>query len=114
MAVMTATTATAQPDNRSGVDHRAGPGYQHRPDYRFNNHDRRHQPHPQAVWRGNEGWVLPALLFGGLLAIEASRPTTVIVEQPITNQVRPYGQYRYVNAYDESCACWKQVIIPIE
>lgn len=117
MAVMTATTAIANPDCRSGVDHKVGCGPQ-RPDYRFNDHNRHVQPHPQAVWRGNDGWILPALIFGSLIAIEANRPATVIVEQPVYVAPQqsvlppaPYG-YRYINAIDPACNCNKIVLVP--
>ena len=102
MAVMIVTTAIANPERR---------------DHSFNNHDMRHRPHPQAVWRGNEGWILPAIFFGSILAIEANRQPVVvqqpvIVQQPfIVEPVQPV--YKYVRAYDPSCSCYKQVLIPI-
>ena len=118
MAAMTATTAIAN-DCRSGVDHKVGCGPQYRPDYRFNEHDRGRQPHPQAVWRGNDGWILPALIFGSLIAIEANRPAAVIIEQPMYVQPQPtllppapYG-YKYINAIDPVCNCNKIVLVPI-
>ena len=93
---------------------------EHRRDHTFNNHDFRNRPHPQAVWRGNEGWILPAIFLGSILAIEANRPPPVIVQQPVVVQptyVQPAfvePAYKYVRAYDPSCSCYKQVLIPIE
>lgn len=110
-----APVAHAQPDCRRGVDHKVGCGLQYRPEYQFNEHERG-RPHPQAVWRGNDGWVLPALLIGGLIAVEANRPAP-IVEQPLYIQQpnylpqAPYG-YRYINAFDPACNCNKVVLVP--
>ena len=101
MAVMIVTTATANPE---------------RGDHSFNNHNARRQPHPQAVWRGNEGWILPAIFLGSILAIEANRqPAQVIVQQPVIVQPT-YSEpvYKAVRAYDPSCTCYKTVWIPIE
>ena len=106
MALMIVTTAIANPE--------------HRRDHSFNNHDYRQRPHPQAVWRGNDGWVLPVIFLGSILAIEANR-RPVIVEQPVVIQqtyVQPAPTfvepaYKYVRAYDPSCSCYKQVLIPI-
>lgn len=106
MAVMIVTTAIANPE--------------HRRDHSFNNHDYRQRPHPQAVWRNNDGWILPAIFLGSILAIEANR-RPIIVEQPVVVQqtyVQPAPTfveptYKYVRAYDPSCSCYKQVLIPI-
>jgi len=95
---MIVTTAIANPDRR---------------DHSFNNHNVRQQPHPQAVWRGNEGWILPAIFLGSILAIEANRPQPVVVQQPVIVQPVQQPTYKYVQAYDPSCSCYKQVLIPI-
>jgi hypothetical protein len=58
---------------------------------------------------GNGAWVLPALLFGSLLVIEANRP--IVVQQP-TLPPPPYG-YMYVNAFIPSCNCYQYVLVPI-
>ena len=93
---------------------------EHRRDHSFNSHDYRQRPHPQAVWRGNDGWILPAIFIGSIMAIEARRET-VVVQQPVVVQ-QTYVQpapifvepaYKYVRAYDPSCSCYKQVLIPI-
>ncbi len=116
LLVAASVPAIAEPDCRSGVDHKVGCG-PHRPDYRFNDHNRHVQPHPQAVWRGNDGWILPAIILGSILTIEATRPATVVVEQPVyvaPQQVLPappYG-YRYINAIDPACNCSKIVLVP--
>ena len=97
MAVMIVTTAIANQERR---------------DHSFNNHDYRQRPHPQAIWRGNDGWILPAIFLGSILAIEANRPQPVVIQQPvIVEPVQPV--YKYVRAYDPSCSCYKQVLIPI-
>lgn len=98
MAVMIVTTAIANPERR---------------DHSFNNHDMRHRPHPQAIWRGNDGWILPAIFLGSILAIEANRPQPVVVQQPVIVQPVQQPTYKYVQAYDPSCSCYKQVLIPI-
>ena len=121
VAATLAQVAVAGPDCRWGVDHRdprCG-----RPDFRYDNHNRYDRPHPNAEWRDGTGWVLPALLIGGLIAIEANREAnrpSIIVEQPMptptytppTYPVAPYG-YKYVNAIDPACNCYKIVLVPL-
>lgn len=113
-----ATLAHAGPDCRSGVDHKVGCGPQYRPDHRFNEYERNRHPHYQSAWRGNEGWVIPALIIGGIIAVEANRSPPVVIEQPVYVQSQPtylpqapYG-YRYVNALDPACNCNKIVLVP--
>jgi hypothetical protein len=91
---------------------------QRRPEQReqvYHNMDRSHRPHPRAEWREGTGWVLPALIIGGLFgAAVANQQSTVIVEQPVPVYTAPtvmQPTYRYVQAYDESCPCWKRVLI---
>lgn len=104
--------ALANPDCRRGVDHKIGCG-PHRPDYRFNNHNRHVQPHPQAVWRVNDGWILPAIILGTILTIESTRP--IVVEptyvQPTILPAPPFG-YKYINALDPACNCNRIVLVP--
>lgn len=112
--------AYAGPDCRYGVDNRGGCGH-----YSFNDHNRQHRPHPQAVWRDRDGWVLPAALFlGTVLAIEASRqPAPIVVETvpapaplvvtplPYTLPSPPIG-YHYSYVYLPECSCNKTVLVP--
>lgn len=105
MAVSITPVAVAQHDCRRGVDHRFGCA----PEIR-----REH---------GGDGWVLPALIIGGLVvAAEANRQQqqTVIVERPVYVQPQspvylqppPYG-YKYIIAVDPACNCNKYVLVPI-
>lgn len=111
LLVTAATLAIASPDCRSGIDHPVGCGYSHRPDY---SRQMQHRPHPNYESRHNERWIIPALLIGGLIAVEANRSPTVVQQpspQPIYLPQAPYG-YRYVNAIDPACNCSKIVLVP--
>lgn len=101
-------------DCRNGVDHRPGfcgghiGGYEQVRHYGYGGHG------------GGWNWVAPAII-GGIVGYELGRPQVIqqppVIVQPAPvysypqPQPMPYG-YRYIQAYDPSCGCYKQVMVP--
>ena len=54
----------------------------------------------------NLGWVLPAIV-GGAIVYEITRPRPVYVEAV---PPPPYG-YRYERIYDQSCYCYRLILV---
>ena len=73
--------------------------------------------HHGGYYRGGYGWgwVAPAVI-GGAVVYAATRPQTVVVQQPQVVYVPqpatvPYG-YHYENILDANCNCYRTVLIP--
>ena len=71
------------------------------------------------VYRGGGwGWV-PAVVVGGAIVYEATRPTTVVVQQPVpvgpppatVPPQAPYG-YHWEAVLDANCNCYRTVLMP--
>jgi type III secretion system FlhB-like substrate exporter len=76
----------------------------------------RNKPHP--IWHHQHGWIIPTLV-GGVIVYEIARNQPPVIVQPtiIIDPSIPQEIYRYVTdvtAYDYSCSCWKQVMIPVK
>ena len=59
------------------------------------------------------GWVAPAVI-GGAVVYAATRPQTVIVQQPPVVQPQyqtPYG-YHWESVLDGNCNCYRTVLVP--
>ncbi len=106
---LVAGTASAF-DCRKGVDHKHPSCYNHNQHRHSERHDNRNPP--PVVYRDDSSWIAP-LIFGAVIGTmitqQNPRPAEParIIEPPVTT-------YRYVQAYDPSCACYKQVLIPIQ
>ena len=59
---------------------------------------------------GGWGWVAPALI-GGAVVYAATRPQTVIVQQPQPAYQAPYG-YHWESVLDANCNCYRNVLVP--
>jgi hypothetical protein len=67
------------------------------------------------VYRPNYGWVVPAVV-GGAIVYGATRPNTVIVQQPIyPPPTIPYWQqpadYHWESILDANCNCYRTVLV---
>lgn len=60
---------------------------------------------------GGYNWVLPAVIGGALMYEIGRQNQPVVIQPPVVVQQYPQPTYRYIQAYDPSCACYKQVII---
>jgi hypothetical protein len=60
--------------------------------------------------RGGWGWVAPALI-GGAVVYAATRPQTVVVQQPQPVYQAPYG-YHWESVLDANCNCYRNVLVP--
>ena len=112
LAMSSTMSAFADIDCRSGIDHKHPSCYN-----RGHNHHRyseRHEKHnpPPVVYRDDSSWIAPLIfgaVIGTMISQQNNRPAepTRAIEPPLTT-------YRYIQAYDPSCACYKQVLIPIQ
>ena len=59
---------------------------------------------------GGWGWVAPALI-GGAVVYAATRPQTVVVQQPQPVYQAPYG-YHWESVLDANCNCYRNVLVP--
>jgi hypothetical protein len=70
-------------------------------------------------WRGpgsvvTNDWLAPFIVGGALGYIIAQPPARTIILQPQRNYAPPAGPvYRYDNIYDNSCACYRQILVQI-
>lgn len=105
-------SAFADVDCRSGIDHKHPSCYHHK--HNQHRHSERHGHHnpPAVVYRDDSSWIAPLIfgaVIGTMISQQNSRPAepAKAIEPPLTT-------YRYVQAYDPSCSCYKQVLIPIQ
>ena len=59
---------------------------------------------------GGWGWVAPALISGAVV-YAATRPQTVVVQQPQPVYQAPYG-YHWEAVLDANCNCYRNVLVP--
>lgn len=106
LAFLVAGTASAF-DCRNGVDHKH-PSCYHHGNERYENRN----PPPTVVYRDDNGWIAP-LIFGAVISTMITQQNNRPAE-PARVIEPPAPLYKYVQAYDPSCACYKQVLIPIQ
>ena len=108
---LVAGTASAF-DCRNGVDHKHPSCYNH--SHTQHRHSERHEYHnpPAVVYRDDSSWIAP-LIFGAVIGTMISQQNNRPAE-PARAIEPPLTTYRYIQAYDLSCACYKQVLIPIQ
>ena len=68
-------------------------------------------------WGGHHsryGWVAPLVIGGAVGYAVATRPQTVVIQQPPPNMYyqpqAPYG-YHYENILDANCQCYRLVLV---
>jgi hypothetical protein len=72
--------------------------------------------HPSGhhYWGHNHyGWVAPLVIGSAVGYVVATRPQTVVIQQPPPNIYQPqapYG-YHYENILDANCNCYRLVLI---
>ena len=62
-------------------------------------------------WHHNPGWWIAPAVIGGAVVYAATRPQTVVVQQPQPVYQAPYG-YHWESVLDANCNCYRNVLVP--